>query len=68
MVAHTVARLLPLDAATFLRAAVDRLLSTPARAAQLAPWIKATLHHHTGAAARALSCSPLAAASLSTRN
>lgn len=44
---NTVARLVPLDAAAFLRTAVDRLLSKPARAVQLAPWIKAVLHHHT---------------------
>jgi len=45
---NTVARLVPLDAANFLRAAVERLLSRPARAGQLAPWLKAVLHQHTG--------------------
>jgi U3 small nucleolar RNA-associated protein 5 len=48
VVVNTVRRLLPMDAALFLRAAVDRVLSKPARAAQLAPWIKAVMHHHTG--------------------
>lgn len=48
VIAQTVSRLLPLDAAALLRAVVDRLLGSPARAGQLAPWIKATLHHHTG--------------------
>jgi len=48
VIVNTVARLVPLDAAAFLRTAVDRLLSVPARASQLAPWIKAVLHHHTG--------------------
>ncbi len=37
-----------MDAALFLRASVDRVLSRPARAAQLAPWIKAVMHYHTG--------------------
>ncbi|KAF5839935.1 quinon protein alcohol dehydrogenase-like superfamily [Dunaliella salina] len=45
---NTVARIVPRDAALFLRAAVDRLLSRPARAGQLAPWLRALLHHHTG--------------------
>lgn len=48
VIKNTVARLVPLDAAAFLRAAVERLLSRPARAGQLAPWIKAVLHTHTG--------------------
>ena len=48
LVTNTVKRLLPSDAALFLRAAVDRVLSRPSRAAQLAPWVKALIHHHTG--------------------
>ncbi|KAL6748416.1 hypothetical protein V8C86DRAFT_3146742 [Haematococcus lacustris] len=48
VITNTVAHLLPLDAAAFLRAAVDRLLSRPARAGQLAPWLRALLHQHTG--------------------
>ena len=48
MITNTVRRLIPNDAALFLRAAVDRVLSKPARAVQLAPWIKAVMHYHTG--------------------
>jgi hypothetical protein len=48
VISNTLRRLLPTDAALFLKAAVDRMLSRPARAAQLAPWIKAVMHHHTG--------------------
>lgn len=48
IIANTVRRLLPVDAALFLRAAVDRVLSKPARAVQLAPWIKAIMLYHTG--------------------
>ncbi|GAX81324.1 hypothetical protein CEUSTIGMA_g8755.t1 [Chlamydomonas eustigma] len=48
VISNTIRRLLPTDAALFLKAAVDRVLSRPARAAQLAPWIKAVMHHHTG--------------------
>lgn len=48
LVTNTVRRLLPADSTLFLKAAVDRVLSKPARAAQLAPWIRALVHHHTG--------------------
>lgn len=48
VIANTVARIVPRDAALFLRAAVDRLLARPGRAGQLAPWLRALLHHHTG--------------------
>jgi U3 small nucleolar RNA-associated protein 5 len=48
VIRNTVARLLPVDAAAFLRAAVDRLVSRPARGAQLTPWLRAVLHAHTG--------------------
>ncbi|KXZ42694.1 hypothetical protein GPECTOR_124g494 [Gonium pectorale] len=47
VIANTVARIVPLDAALFLKAAVDRLVSKPNRAVQLVPWIRALLHHHT---------------------
>ncbi|EFJ48186.1 hypothetical protein VOLCADRAFT_104876 [Volvox carteri f. nagariensis] len=56
VIANTVARIVPLDAARFLKArrtclakaaAVDRLVSKPSRAVQLVPWIRAVLHHHT---------------------
>ncbi|GLI64508.1 hypothetical protein VaNZ11_007772 [Volvox africanus] len=47
VIANTVARIVPLDAALFLKAAVDRLMSKPSRAVQLVPWIRAVLHHHT---------------------
>ncbi|KAG2485053.1 hypothetical protein HYH03_016151 [Edaphochlamys debaryana] len=47
VIANTVARIVPMDAALFLKAAVDRLVSKPNRAAQLVPWIRAVLHHHT---------------------
>lgn len=48
IITNTVRRLIPSDAAVFLRATVDRVLSKPARAVQLAPWIKAVMHYHTG--------------------
>ncbi|KAG2426863.1 hypothetical protein HYH02_014716 [Chlamydomonas schloesseri] len=47
VIANTVARIVPMDAANFLKAAVDRLVSKPNRAVQLVPWIRAVLHHHT---------------------
>ncbi|GFR42926.1 hypothetical protein Agub_g3822 [Astrephomene gubernaculifera] len=47
LVANTVARIMPMDAALFLKAAVDRLVSRPSRASQLVAWIRAVLHHHT---------------------
>jgi U3 small nucleolar RNA-associated protein 5 len=47
VVNNTVRRLLPADAAAFLRAAVERLQSKPARGGQLAAWIRAVLVHHT---------------------
>eukprot|EP00198_Chlamydomonas_reinhardtii_P003632 XP_001692968.1 predicted protein [Chlamydomonas reinhardtii] len=47
VIANTVARIVPMDAALFLKAAVDRLVSKPNRAVQLVPWIRAVLHHHT---------------------
>jgi len=48
IITNTVRRIVPMDAALFLKAAVDRVLSRPARALQLAPWIRAVLHYHTG--------------------
>ncbi|KAG2422682.1 hypothetical protein HXX76_015846 [Chlamydomonas incerta] len=47
VITNTVARIVPMDAALFLKAAVDRLVSKPNRAVQLVPWIRAVLHHHT---------------------
>lgn len=47
IITNTVRRLLPIDAAAFLRAAVERLQSKPSRGAQLATWIRAVLLHHT---------------------
>ncbi len=47
VVNNTVRRLLPADAAAFLRAAVERLQSKPARGGQLSAWIRAVLVHHT---------------------
>jgi U3 small nucleolar RNA-associated protein 5 len=47
VVANTVRRLRPADAATFLRTAVARLQSAPARGEQLAGWVRAVLLHHT---------------------
>ena len=43
----TIKRLAPVDAAAFLRAAVQRLQSAPARGEQLATWIRSVLLHHT---------------------
>ncbi len=48
LIHNTVRRLQPGDAAAFLRAAVQRLQSAPARGEQLAAWISAVLLHHTG--------------------
>ena len=42
VIRNTVARLAPTDAALFLKAAVTRLQSKPARAAALVPWLRAT--------------------------
>lgn len=47
VIANSVKRLLPLDAALLLRAAVERLQSKPARGQQMAAWIHAVLLHHT---------------------
>ncbi|MEW5306170.1 MAG: hypothetical protein WDW38_009035 [Sanguina aurantia] len=45
---NTIARIVTSDAALLLKACVDRLLSKPARAVQLVPFLRALLHHHTG--------------------
>jgi U3 small nucleolar RNA-associated protein 5 len=47
VITKTVKRLAPTDAAIFLRVAVQRLQSAPARGEQLATWIRAVLLHHT---------------------
>ena len=47
VIRNTVARLAPTDAALFLKAAVTRLQSKPARAAALVPWLRATILCHT---------------------
>lgn len=47
VITNTVKRLVPLDAALLLRAAVERLQSRPARGQQLSAWIQAVLLHHT---------------------
>lgn len=47
VITKTVKRLAPTDAAVFLRVAVQRLQSAPARGEQLATWIRAILLHHT---------------------
>jgi hypothetical protein len=47
VIANSVKRLVPLDAALLLRAAVERLQSRPARGQQMAGWIHAVLLHHT---------------------
>jgi U3 small nucleolar RNA-associated protein 5 len=47
VITKTVKRLAPTDAAVFLRLAVQRLQSAPARGEQLATWIRAVLLHHT---------------------
>jgi U3 small nucleolar RNA-associated protein 5 len=46
VVNNTVRRLAPGDVAAFLRAAVARLQSSPARGEQLAAWVRAVLLHH----------------------
>ena len=47
IITKTVKRLAPTDAAIFLRIAVQRLQSAPARGEQLATWIRAVLLHQT---------------------
>jgi U3 small nucleolar RNA-associated protein 5 len=47
VIANSVKRLVPLDAALLLRAAVERLQSRPVRGQQMAAWIHAVLLHHT---------------------
>jgi U3 small nucleolar RNA-associated protein 5 len=47
VITKTVKRLAPTDATLFLRVAVQRLQSAPARGEQLATWIRAVLLHHT---------------------
>jgi hypothetical protein len=47
VIANSVKRLVPLDAALLLRAAVERLQSKPVRGQQMAAWIHAVLLHHT---------------------
>uniref|UniRef100_A0A383W0U0 Small-subunit processome Utp12 domain-containing protein n=1 Tax=Tetradesmus obliquus TaxID=3088 RepID=A0A383W0U0_TETOB len=47
VITNSVKRLVPLDAALLLRAAVERLQSRPVRGQQMAGWIHAVLLHHT---------------------
>ncbi|KAF6255059.1 quinon protein alcohol dehydrogenase-like superfamily [Scenedesmus sp. NREL 46B-D3] len=47
VIANSVKRLVPLDAALLLRAAVERLQTRPARGQQMSAWIHAVLLHHT---------------------
>jgi len=47
VIANTVARLQPPDAAALLRAGVGRLQSRPRRARQLAAWLQALVLAHT---------------------
>jgi U3 small nucleolar RNA-associated protein 5 len=47
VIRNTIARLAPTDAALFLKAAVERLQTRPARAGALLPWLRATLLSHT---------------------
>lgn len=48
IIRNTVRRLLPMDAAAFLKAAIERLQSKPARGSQLSHWIRAVLVFHAG--------------------
>ncbi|CAG9460364.1 unnamed protein product [Pedinophyceae sp. YPF-701] len=48
IITNTARRLLPVDAAAFLKAALERLQTHPKRAPQLVSWIRATLLHHAG--------------------
>jgi U3 small nucleolar RNA-associated protein 5 len=59
VVVNTVKRLVPMDAALLLRAAVERLQSKPKRGAQLAAWIQAVLLHHTAYLMAAPAAAPL---------
>lgn len=48
IIQNTVRRLLPADAAAFLKAAIERLQTKPSRGSQLSTWIRAVLTCHAG--------------------
>jgi hypothetical protein len=59
VIVNSVKRLLPMDAALLLRAAVERLQTRPRRGQQLAAWIQAVLLHHTAYLMAAPAAAPL---------
>jgi U3 small nucleolar RNA-associated protein 5 len=59
VVVNSVKRLVPMDAALLLKAAVERLQTKPSRGQQLAAWIQAVLLHHTAYLMAAPAAAPL---------
>lgn len=59
VIVSSVKRLVPMDAALLLKAAVERLQTKPSRGQQLASWIQAVLLHHTAYLMSAPAAAPL---------
>jgi U3 small nucleolar RNA-associated protein 5 len=59
VITNSVKRLVPMDAALLLKAAVERLQTKPSRGQQLAAWIQAVLLHHTAYLMSAPAAAPL---------
>jgi hypothetical protein len=59
VIVSSVKRLVPMDAALLLKAAVERLQTKPSRGQQLAAWIQAVLLHHTAYLMSAPAAAPL---------
>jgi U3 small nucleolar RNA-associated protein 5 len=59
VIVNSVKRLVPMDAALLLKAAVERLQTKPSRGQQLAAWIHAVLLQHTGYLMSAPAAAPL---------
>jgi len=59
VIVNSVRRLVPMDAALLLKAAVERLQTKPSRGQQLAAWIQAVLLHHTAYLMSAPAAAPL---------
>jgi U3 small nucleolar RNA-associated protein 5 len=59
VIVNSVKRLVPMDAALLLKAAVERLQTKPSRGQQLAAWIQAVLLHHTAYLMSAPAAAPL---------
>lgn len=59
VIVNSVKRLVPMDAALLLKAAVERLQTKPSRGHKLAAWIQAVLLHHTAYLMSAPAAAPL---------